>query len=454
MGAVLSWQVGPYVFHDDGVLRLGAVRVPLSPLQRKLLLCFVRHPGQLIERRQLMEEGWGHTRVSMVSLARAIHGLRQILDKGPLGGRVIGTTYGSGYVFSAPVRPLAAEESPSSDPVASPPTRLALAYYLEARVASRQGDPLQLTRAQDLLQRALQSSPAFVEANLFLCFLHMDRCRWGLQNSLSTGSQVEALLRQAEQHQVATEDLLALRAEALSLLHWQAPLVDDTYGGWLPAQLGYGFPLLSWVRHLLATGRGAEGMRLLEPHLDGHLPMGWTLAAQITFHRGETNAAIEMVRGQVRFDGWSLHSHLFLAILHAHQGQRSAALSSLECCGTPSPAFQACQSAMAYVLARIGEQAKAERLLTQAPEEGDGSLGLPSFWALSALHLGYPDLAERLLGQALKHRCYQAPFVAQSPLLEPFLGEPAVQAFGQRIAEAFPTPSPAAVASPVHSPSR
>jgi DNA-binding winged helix-turn-helix (wHTH) protein len=448
---VLSWQVGPYLFHEDGVLRLGAVLTPLSPLQRKLLLCFVRHPGQLVERRQLLMEGWGHTRVSPVSLARAVHGLRQILDKGPLGGRVIGTTYGSGYVFSAPVRLLAPNNAQNSGGVAAP-SRLALAYYLEARVAARQGDPLQLTRAQTLLDRALQSSPTFVEAILFQCFLQLDRCRWGLQTSLTTGSHVETLLRQAEQHQAPAEDLFALRAETLSLLHWQAAVVDDTYGGWLPAQLGYGVPLLSWVRHLLATGRGEEGLRLLEPHLDGHLPMGWTLAAQITFHRGEPNAAIEMVRGQLGFDGWSLHSHLFLAILHAHLGQRAAALRSLEDCGGPIPSFQGCQSVVAYVLARIGEGARAETLLRHAPQPGDAAPGLPSFWALSALQLGHHDLAGRLFHQALDQRCYHSPFVAGSPLLEPFQGLAVVQSFRQRIADSFPTPAPAEDADPVSSP--
>jgi DNA-binding winged helix-turn-helix (wHTH) protein len=100
---VSSWQVGPYRLNHDGILTLGGVAIPLSPLQGRLLLCFVRHAGQLIERGQLMEEVWGHRRVSDVSLARAVHSLRQVLDRGPLGGRVISTSYGSGYVFSGPV---------------------------------------------------------------------------------------------------------------------------------------------------------------------------------------------------------------------------------------------------------------------------------------------------------------------------------------------------------------
>ena len=83
------WQIGPYLLSHDGVLRLGTQVVSLSPLQRKLLLCFAEHAGQLVERTLLFEEVWGHTNVSDVSLARAVHSLRQVLDQGPLGSSVI-----------------------------------------------------------------------------------------------------------------------------------------------------------------------------------------------------------------------------------------------------------------------------------------------------------------------------------------------------------------------------
>lgn len=77
------WQIGPYLLNHDGVLRLGTQVVSLSPLQRKLLLCFAGRAGRLIERPQLLEEVWSHTNVSDVSLARAVNSLRQIFDRGP-----------------------------------------------------------------------------------------------------------------------------------------------------------------------------------------------------------------------------------------------------------------------------------------------------------------------------------------------------------------------------------
>lgn len=441
-----SWQVGPYVLSSDGVLRLGGVIIPLSPLQRKLLLCFVRHAGQLIERPQLLEEVWGHSKVSDVSLARAVHSLRQVFQHGPLGSRVISTSYGSGYVFSAPV--VTIQDKPSSvGSVMSAPTPLALEYYLEARLASRHLDPLQLDRSRQLLQRSLQLSPSFSEAILFLVSVHLNSCRWGLEDSCTVGATVEQLLNQAEQLNAPPEDLLPLRAETISLLHWQPQVVDESFGPWLPQQLGYGFPLLSWVRHLLATGRAKDGLALLQPHLNGSLPMGWILAAQLTFQQGQTKAAIEMLQGQLRMDGSLPATYLFLAMLQAHQGDRAAALKSLAPIGLKSVPFQGFQAAVAYVLARVGEGPRAEALLYQARAQKGEVPGMPSLWGLNSILLDQKELADHFFGLAVQKRCYQAPFLAQCPLLAPYSHEPSVQTFCQEMARHFPAMAPT-IASP------
>jgi DNA-binding winged helix-turn-helix (wHTH) protein len=443
---VTSWQVGPYVLSGDGVLRMGGVIIPLSPLQRKLLLCFVRHAGQLIERPQLLEEVWGHSKVSDVSLARAVHSLRQVFQNGPLGSRVISTSYGSGYVFSAPV--LAIQENlGAAGSVFSAPSPLSLEYYLEARLASRHLDPLQLERSRQLLERSLQLSPSFSEAILFLVSVHLNGCRWGLEDSSSAGATVEHLLNHAEQLNAPPEDLLPLRAETISLLHWQPQVVDESFGRWLPQQLGYGFPLLSWVRHLLATGRGQEGLALLQPHLNGSLPMGWALAAQLTFQQGQCKAAIEMLQGQLRIDGSLPSTYLFLAMLQAHQGDRAAALKSLAPIGLKGVPFPGFQAAVAYVLARVGEGPRAEALLYQARALKGDVPGTASLWGLNSILLGQQELADHFFGLAVQKRCYQAPFLAQSPLLSPYGHEPSVQTFCQEMARHFPSMAPT-IASP------
>lgn len=432
------WQIGPYLLSSDGVLRLGSLVIPLSPLQRKLLLCFVRHQGQLIERSQLFEEVWGHSNVSDVSLARAVHGLRQVFERGPLGSGVISTTYGSGYVFSAPVQAVLEQKTEPVREALTTPSPRALEYYFEARVSSRHFDPIQLGRSQKLLQRCLETSPTFIEAILFLVSVQLNRCRWGLLESQVVGTEVEGLLHRAEQLGAAAEDILPLRAETLSLLHWQPTLVEDTFGSWLPARLGYGIPILSWLRHLLACGRAREGLNLLEPHLDGVLPMGWTLAAQLTFQLGETRAAMEMLRGQIRIDGSLPSSHLLLAVLQAFSGDRGAALTSLERCHQVGPPFHGFQAAVGYVLARVGEAKRAEALLHRARVQKGHIPGMPSLWGVCAMVLGQESQADHFFQVALEQRCYQAPFVAQSPLLAPYQGAPAVTAFREQMAAFFP----------------
>lgn len=432
------WQVGPYVLSGDGVLRLGGGVVSSSPLQRRLLLCFVRHAGQLIERPLLLHEVWGHEKVSDVSVARAVHSLRQLLARGPLGSHVIRTSYGSGYVFTAPVSPIAPAMPEAIDQSISTPSSLALEYYFEARAASRHFDPLQLERSRQLLQRSLQASPNFREAILFLVSVHLDRGRWGLVDTGTAGAMVEALLHQAEQLGSPSVDLLALRAETTSLLHWQPVSVDKAFGGWLPQQLSYGPPLLAWVRHLLARGRAEEGMRLLEPKLDASLPMGWFLAAQLIFQLGQVDAAMEMLRGQLRIDGSLPCTHLFLSVLQAHVGDRAASLRSLAHCRLGSRPFQGFQAGIALALAMAGEIPQAEALLAQAKGVRRPPLTMLSVWALTAIVLGQRELADNFFTQAVQERCFQAPFLAQSPLLEPYAGEACVQAFRERMARAFP----------------
>lgn len=445
MTPVSHWQVGPYLLSRDGVFRLGTHVVSLSPLQRKLLFCFVRRPGQLIERAQLFHEVWGHERVSDVSLARAVHSLRQVFERGPLGSSVISTTYGSGYVFTAPVMGVATEKKIPEPDTVSTPSSLALEYYFEARVASRHFDPQQLERAHEMLQLCLEKSPAFSDAILALVSVQLNRCRWGLLDSQLVGREVEALLHRAEQLQADPAALFALRAETISLLHWQPQEVEETFGPWLPEQLGYGTPLLSWVRHLMACGRAEEGLMLLQPHLDGVLPLGWTLAAQLTFQLGQIKTAVEMLHGQLRIDGSLPSTHLFLAVLHAHAGERSASLESLNQCHLQGVPFQGFQAAVAYVLARVGQAGRAESLLHQAKLNGQPkgvgqaqAVGMTSLWGLAAIVLGHREMAAHFFEIAVQKRCYQAPFLAKSPLLAPYGEEPAVMAFLNQMAEHFP----------------
>jgi hypothetical protein len=127
-------------------------------------------------------------------------------------------------------------------------------------------------------------------------------------------------------------------------------------------------------------------------------------------------------------------------MLHAHTENRTAALKSLSHCTQLGGPFQGFQAAVAYVFARVGQAARAEALLHQAKISGKGkAVGMASVWGLSAMVLGQRDLASHFFQMAVDKRCYQAPFLAQSPLLAPFHHDPMVTVFIQQMAEAFPS---------------
>ncbi|MFN9924938.1 MAG: transcriptional regulator, partial [Cyanobacteriota bacterium] len=259
------WRVGPYTLTPDGLLRLGGGLIRLSPLQRRLLLCFVRHAGQLLDKDTLMHEVWGHTNVSDVSMARAVHGLRQVLDQGPLGGRAISTSYGAGYTFEAPVSLLTGAPDSVACAVPDPTPQLtldprALELYLEGRARIRERDWALLPTAERLLRRSLEIEPRFGAALIQLAYVLLHRCSMGLAASAEVSQEIEELLSRAEHCLPASDGVNGLRAELLSLLHWQPSLCEQSFGSWLQAQLGFGPPTLSWARHLLATGRPAKAL--------------------------------------------------------------------------------------------------------------------------------------------------------------------------------------------------
>lgn len=64
---------------------------------------------------------------------------------------------------------------------------------------------------------------------------------------------------------------------------------------------------------------------------------------------------------------------------------------------------------------------------------------MASLWGLTAMALGQRDLASQFFQLAVQTRCYQAPFLAQSPLLDPYRHEPVLATFLDEMAEIFPT---------------
>lgn len=282
------WSFGPYTLDGDGHLWLGPSAIHLAPLQRRLLVALVRQNGQVLPKDKLLQEVWGHSHVSEVSISRTVHGLRRILAAGPLGSAVIRTIYGGGYRLEVPVHPIALEEGASRAIGGSGcPTAQTLGTYVEGLVWVRQRDPRELTRAEGFLRRCLAISPDFTPALLQLCGSQLAQYLWGLRPAEPLEPLLEGLLKQAEASGHMAPEVMALRMEVLSLLHWQPELAEARFGGWLPEHLPPGTARHSWVRHLLATGRAAEALVLVEPLLAPDCPNGWLLAAMAWWMQGE-----------------------------------------------------------------------------------------------------------------------------------------------------------------------
>lgn len=432
------WMFGPYSLDSDGHLCLGPAAVPLSPLQRRLLLALVGQAGKVIEKNNILDQVWGHRQVSDVSLARAVHGLRRILDQGPLGGGVIHTIYGSGYRLDVPVRlRVAADPAQPSHPSAPFPGAQALGHFVEGLVQLRQRDPRLLARAARHFQSCLEHSPAFGPALLHLAATHLGQHLWGQVPASAVDAEIEALLMQAEAAGCEAEPLLALRVEALSLLHWQPQLVEERFASWLPAQLTAGPPLHSWALHLLVTGRPAEARDLLRPHLLDDHPSGWMLSALAAALAGDRNGAIQALRFQLGLDGSLLTPRLLLALLLAEAGQPSEALDQLSFSGVFEAPAESLLALPALVLAKAGASGRAALLLDQAVARPAAKQSMASIWGAVALVLGQQERAATLLEQAVSSRCGLAPFLLAWPALAHHDDTAAVRTFRSGMARSF-----------------
>jgi DNA-binding winged helix-turn-helix (wHTH) protein/tetratricopeptide (TPR) repeat protein len=433
-----TWSIGPYWLDADGHLSLGTSAVPLSPLQRRLLLSLVRHAGQVLEKETLLHEVWGHTQVSDVSLARAVHGLRRILDNGPLGSRVIRTIYGSGYRFDGPVSQPTAQGITGSEPDTSGfPSAESLGHFVEGLVQVRHRDPRQLPNAAEHFRRCLNSAPGFAPAQLQLAATLVVQYQWGQVSAGVIEGEVESLLRQAESSGSVTDQARALRMEVLTLLHWQPQLAEESFGAWLPQQLPPGPSRHGWVRHLLATGRAEEALALVEPELSGDNPSGWFLAGLSQLQMGRLDGAIATLRKPLRIDSTLAAPRWLLALSLAQANRGKEALQELAQCCLAESQPDSLEAALALVLALSGEGERAAGMLGAALRRGREPLPMATLWGLVALSLGEDAAAARLLERAVQERCGLAPFAWQWSGLDRLGDSAALRAFRARMADQF-----------------
>ncbi|MFN9645657.1 MAG: winged helix-turn-helix domain-containing protein, partial [Cyanobacteriota bacterium] len=429
---------GPYSLAGDGTLRIGPTANNPPPWQRNLMLALVRHNGQVLSREALLVEVWRRDQVSEVSISRTVHGLRRIFAEGPLGASVIRTIYGGGYRLDVPVRRI------ELDPAGEGPARAAafpsahtLSTFVEGMVWARQRDPRLLPRAERHLRQCLQDAPAFTPARVALAATRLSRYQWGLLPATELETELEALLTPTESADSMASEVLALRVEMLSLLHWQPDLAEARFAQWLPAELTGGTSLHSWVRHLIATGRAAEALSLLEPHLNGDNPDGWLLTAVALWFLGENNKARRHLREQLCIDSTLTGSRLILALVLADGERPAEALRELEMSAIPADPVHGLQAFTALIQALCGKTAPAMALLRSARDDAAQAAVMTSMWGLTAVVLGQEECAAKLLEQAVAQRCGLAPFVRHLPSLRRHGGSPALTRFQEALTKRF-----------------
>jgi DNA-binding winged helix-turn-helix (wHTH) protein len=104
MSAAPTYAFGPYLFIPSRQLLLNdgkAVRIGGRALD--LLMALVNRPGQLLSKKQLLEEAWPSTTVVEGNLKVHIGALRRALEDDAESATYIATVNGRGYRFVAPV---------------------------------------------------------------------------------------------------------------------------------------------------------------------------------------------------------------------------------------------------------------------------------------------------------------------------------------------------------------
>lgn len=103
--AACIYEFGPFsVLTDERQLLLGDKQVPLTPKAFDTLLMLVQYSGQVIEKKEMMDQIWPDTFVEEATLAQNIFTLRKSLGENTTGVQYIATVPKRGYRFVADVK--------------------------------------------------------------------------------------------------------------------------------------------------------------------------------------------------------------------------------------------------------------------------------------------------------------------------------------------------------------
>jgi DNA-binding winged helix-turn-helix (wHTH) protein len=456
-----GWRIGPYVLSSSGELSLAKARIALTTSQQQLLLLLAEKANQVVDHAEIAQRLWPDKTTNLQETRAqnlAIHRLRQIFQYGPLGGAVISSVYGKGYVLNAPVNPIHAPQAETderqrrkqqqatqmrkaSTNQGFSPASLDNPFYWEAHDYWSNRDPYKLPRQETLLRKSVEHNPGFEQGWLELCYFQMLQCFWGMRSSRDVLPTLEKHMRTMDHLPLQPSGWLGIKAEMQSLFLWQPHTTQSLYGSWLAETLPRGMPQLAWARHLIFTGKPKTAMTLLKRQVHDELCHGWLVLAMAYCAMGDLAAAEEAIHRQLSLDSTMVGTRLFLALVQSMRGSTASATALVQETGILDRPFQGVQALVAYTLAQGRLRRNAHQLLDQALQviqSEPSSAGGIGYWGLAASALDRQQEAIQLLKMSITTRCYSAPVLLTTPFLQPYANTLAAQMFVEGMRKSFP----------------
>lgn len=390
----------------------------LPPKESAVLALMIRAQPQPVSKGEIVEHAWGGSAVSDDSLTRCISQLRRALP-----GVKIEAVYGFGYRL---VQPEPVVHSRMLAVVKAPPD--VVEAYLHAWELAQHGTPRAMGRALTVLRAIVAEYPDYAPARVSLAATIGAAVGWGMATELGvTAAEARAELDAAERHDARASGLRVARAW-LADMDWRFDEAERLFRAAYREQPDDAelLPLFGW--HLLATGRSAEAVEVLQRAV-AQRPFAVyprVMLSRAFSYAGQPEAALREAE-QAELD----HPDSAIAI-----SQRLALRASTR--PGPeliAPALQLLARADApsyvratqpYVLARCGEREQALALIDAALNGEESSAASNVLFAPTLAVLGQVDRAASLIEAAFKARSGLLPLLLNAPL-QLLAAHPAVQ---------------------------
>lgn len=115
-----AFEFGPYrLIPSKRILLAGENPVQLGSRAFDILALLLRHQGEVVTRREILDQVWPDVTIDEANLRVQMSDLRRALSSSDKGSAYIKNVQGRGYVFIAPVQPVSAAETPAVSPSSS-----------------------------------------------------------------------------------------------------------------------------------------------------------------------------------------------------------------------------------------------------------------------------------------------------------------------------------------------